>query len=87
MEGGRAVLSMVCQSAWPQPSTASCLSSHSPGTGLKQALILQRWSAGLIAWSSVAWQPSLKYTDPDIGSGDKGVLRPSQFPPIEAKWP
>lgn len=87
VEGGRAVLSMVCRSAWPQPSTASCLSSHRPGTGLKQALILQRWSASLIAWSSVAWQPSLKYTDPDIGSGDKGVLRPSQFPPIEAKWP
>lgn len=64
---------MVYQSAWPQSSTASCLPSHCPGAQSQQA-----WALHLV----LCCLPHLKYTDPDLGSGNKRVLRPSQLPTL-----
>lgn len=51
-----------------------------PRSLVKQAWVLQWWSDSLTAGSSVAWQPTSEVHWPDMGSGTKGLLRPSQLP-------
>lgn len=80
MEGGQAVLPIGFQSAWPPPSTASCLSGHCPVAWSSRPEFCSDGLTASLLGPLLPGNPHLKYTDPDMGSGTKGLLRPSQLP-------